>query len=74
MQPSSFIYILSQAPFTMAELNSSAVTNLFGTRDRLQGRRDDGSGGDASDRERWGGADEASLACPPSPPTVQPGS
>ena len=33
----------------------------------------DGSGGNASDGERWGAADEASLARR-SPPAVRPGS
>ena len=50
----------------------SAVPNIFGTRDRFHGRQffhrlggGDGSGGNVSDGERWGAADEASLARPP---------
>ena len=52
-----------------------AVPNLFGTRDLFHGRQffhgrrwgevGDGSGGNASDGERWGAADETSLSCPP---------
>ena len=52
---------------------SAVVPKLFGTRDRFRGRQffhrgvvaGDGSGGNASDGERWGAAGEASLACPP---------
>ena len=41
----------------------------------MDGVRGDGSGGNASDGEGWGAADEALLAHPPpSPPAVQPGS
>ena len=51
-------------------ISGSAVPNLFGTRDRFRGRQffhgrwagEDGSGGNASDGEKWGAADEASLA------------
>ena len=50
-----------------------AVPNLFGTKDWFHGRQffhgrglgGDGSGGNVSDGERWGAADEALLACPP---------
>ena len=51
--------------------SNTAVPNLFDTRDQFWGRqfsRDgvgDGSGGNASDGERWGVVDEASLACLP---------
>ena len=46
------------------------VPNLYGTRDWFRGRQflhergwgGEGSGGNASDGERWGTADEASLA------------
>ena len=46
----------------------TAVPNLFGTRDQFRGRQffhgwwGDGSGGNASDGEQWGAADEALLA------------
>ena len=47
---------------------------FFGTRDQFHERQffhgcrvgvGDGSGGNESDGERWGAADEALLACPP---------
>ena len=48
------------------------VPNIFGTKDRFRGRQffhgwgwGDGSGGNASDGEQWGAADEALLSCPP---------
>ena len=54
----------------MAPYSRVAVPNLFGTRDRFCGRQffhrrgvvgGDGSGGNASDEELWGVADDALL-------------
>ena len=62
----------SRVIFVHHMLLEQRVPNLFGTRDQFHGRQffhgrglGDGSGGNASDGERWGAADEASLACPP---------